>query len=183
MLARGSPRTPAERGANGTELARWNGVDPRPAPRNKKPGGPSGSPGVQCVLCCTDSGPKVVVRGGGSGCPDRPQLPEQPRVPQEFHLTVAAHSSSHVQSQSVTDHLRFGRANSVDNGSWPCPAVTGNFEGDCRTRLGGNVRCHRDAGLSMSFYCPPPDSTSRQRLAGNGAVRADLLPPGRTAML
>jgi hypothetical protein len=107
------------------------------AGRNKKPGGPSGSPGVQCVLCCTDSGPKVVVRGGGSGCPGRPQLPEQPRVPQESHLTVAAHSSSHVQSQSVTDHLRFGRAKSVDNGSWPCPAVTGNFEGDCRTRLWG----------------------------------------------
>jgi hypothetical protein len=35
------------------------------------------------------------------------ELPEQPRLPQESHLTVAAHSSPHVQLQSVTDHLQF----------------------------------------------------------------------------
>jgi hypothetical protein len=150
--------------------------------RNKKPGDPSGSPGVQCVLCCPDPHPKVVVRGEGSGRPRASLTASSCRsscvLPQESHRAVAAHSSSHVQSQSVTDHLRFRRAKSTDEGSWPRPAVAGVFEGDCRTRLWERLS-PPPGRRPMSFYCPPPGSTSRQRLAGNEPVRSGFhLPDG-----
>ena len=59
-----------------------------------------------------------------------------------FAPTEAAYSSPHIQSELVTDHLHFSRADSSEaiasgnDGSVPCQAVAGNtFEGDCRTRL------------------------------------------------
>src|SRR5688572_23387091 len=82
--------------------------------------------GSQCVLCCCRSLVQVPH-----------ELLKQLRVPQESHLRkllTAAHTYSLNWSQ---DHLHFLSSNTRlhrRRGSWPCPAVAGNFESDCRSR-------------------------------------------------
>ena len=121
---------------------------------------------MQCVLCCSDSDPRVIVRGRGQVAlaPSCRGSRVHRRNRTLRSLLTAAHTYSHNQSQitSVSDEpSQPTRTRGLAQPS------RGSFEGDCRTRLGIDSRRHRDAGLSMSFYCPPPGDTSGQRLARN----------------
>ena len=89
-------------------------------------------------------------------------------LPQESHLTVAAYSSPHIQSELVTDHLHFGRPKSTRQcGRGLAKPSRAAFGRDCRSRLRGDSHRHWDTGLSRTPYCPPPGSSSGKRLSRN----------------
>ncbi len=84
----------------------------------------------------------------------------------------AAYSSPHLQSELVTDHLHFkqrphppGRG---ESSAVALPSRRGeSFKGDCRHDRGGDSQSPLSLCLGFPFTAPPPDSSSRQRLAGN----------------
>ena len=125
----------------------------------RRAGEPAGR--CSCAFCCCGN-------GTFEGVPDPTSRSGSCVFTAGIAPTVAAYSSPHIQSELVTDHLHFGRPRSIGSGSWPCQAVAGYFERDCRSRLWeATLVAAWDAGLSRTPYCPPPGFTSRKRLPGN----------------
>ena len=104
--ARCRPRRRRGAGCSAARLDRPIGLHfPNDLIHNKKPGDLFGRRACSLKLRCSVSLPSGFKNPAEGSSPS--ELLSQLRLPQGSHLSVAAHSSPHVQSQWVTDHLHF----------------------------------------------------------------------------